>query len=128
MSEIRRRKQKGKPEVTKLKTNDTTVNGVRLQNDNSEKSTCVWFYFNIFFGTCFALYIGYRYAGYMKQLHENDMWFSNIQASICMLIVLDTSIFNFVVDLISCLSRHKQVFFLNTNNERKEKVAEGRNF
>ncbi|XP_028411451.1 probable C-mannosyltransferase DPY19L3 [Dendronephthya gigantea] len=33
----------------------------------------------ILIGICFAVYIGYRYAGYMKQLHENDMWFTNIQ-------------------------------------------------
>lgn len=63
----------------KFKTKDGKAsNGVR-QDESSEKYNSVWFYFNILLGTCFALYIGYRYSGYMKQLHENDMWFSNIQ-------------------------------------------------
>jgi hypothetical protein len=82
MSEIRRRKQRGKMDEAKFKTKDGKAsNGVR-QDESSEKYNSVWFYFNILLGTCFALYIGYRYSGYMKQLHENDMWFSNIQASL----------------------------------------------
>lgn len=30
-------------------------------------------------GLLVAFYIGYWYAGYSKQLHENEMWFSNIK-------------------------------------------------
>ena len=26
-----------------------------------------------------ALFMGYKYAVYSKELHENDMWFSNIK-------------------------------------------------
>lgn len=87
MSEIRRRKQRGKTDEAKFKTKDAKADdaSVGLQVDSSEKCNPVWFYFNVLLGTCFALYIGYRYAGYMKQLHENDMWFSNIQASFCVL-------------------------------------------
>ena len=95
MSEIRRRKQRGKADEAKLKTQDakTTSNGVRLQGESSEKFSSFWCYFNVFLGTCLALYIGYRYAGYMKQLHENDMWFSNIQASFCIAFSLDINMF-----------------------------------
>ena len=82
MSEIRRRKQRGKTTEAKFKTKDADVNdGVRLEPETSKKCNPLWFYFNVLLGACCALYIGYRYAGYMKQLHENDMWFSNIQAS-----------------------------------------------
>ena len=87
MSEIRRRKQRVKTDEAKFKTKDAKDNnvGARLQVETSEKCNTVWLYFNVLLGTCFALYIGYRYAGYMKQLHENDMWFSNIQASFSVL-------------------------------------------
>jgi hypothetical protein len=83
MSEIRRRKQRGKTDEAQLKTQDASgaCNGDRAQGESSQKYSSIWIYFNIFLGTFLALYIGYRYAGYMKQLHENDMWFSNIQAS-----------------------------------------------
>ena len=83
MSEIRRRKFRGKTEGGKLNENDQSKNGVYLTSDSCTRYTSVWFYFNILIGTCCAVYIGYRYAGYMKQLHENDMWFSNIQ--VCLL-------------------------------------------
>ena len=90
MSEIRRRKQRGKNTEAKFKTKDDDVNdNVRLQPETSEKCNPLWFYFNVLLGTSFALYIGYRYAGYMKQLHENDMWFSNIQASFACFLCLD---------------------------------------
>ena len=81
MSEIRRRKQKTKKDEGRNSTKDDKSNGIDSLVQNTENSsTTVWFYFNIIIGACVAVYIGYRYAGYMKQLHENDMWFSNIQA------------------------------------------------
>ena len=93
MSEIRRRKQRKKIDEAKIKATDgNDSNGVRLQGEGSEKYGSVWCYFNILLGTCLALYIAYRYAGYMKQLHEHDMWFSNIQASFCIVFCMDINI------------------------------------
>jgi len=34
------------------------------------------------FGVAVACYIGYRYSSFLKLLHENDMWFSEISVSI----------------------------------------------
>lgn len=89
MSEIRRRKQKGKLGEAISKTRENkNFDGQVKQDAYSEKCKIVLFYLNIFSGTCFALYIGYRYAGYMKQLHENDMWFSNIEARLLFWILI----------------------------------------
>ena len=38
--------------------------------------------FNLVVGLVVAIIVGYKYAVYARDLHENDMWFSNIQVSI----------------------------------------------
>ena len=43
----------------------------------------------ILIGFGIALYLGYRYAVYSKELHENDMWFSNIKVRLNSLTLLN---------------------------------------
>ncbi len=36
---------------------------------------------HLVFGLALAAYLGYAYASYGKQLHENELWFSHITVS-----------------------------------------------
>ena len=38
-------------------------------------------YGNFLLGSVIALIVGTKYALYVRELHENDMWFSNIRVS-----------------------------------------------
>ena len=37
---------------------------------------------NLFLGATIAVVVGVKYAFYIRELHENDMWFSNIGVSV----------------------------------------------
>lgn len=77
MSEIRRRKVGAQ-------------NGVKEKSQKSEvvdssKSTDQHFSWvlvgEVVIALSIAFLVGYKYALYAKELHENDMWFSNIGVS-----------------------------------------------
>lgn len=78
MSEVRRRKvgaQNGVNEEQK-----------KSGNDNSSKSiegnhSWLLLVVEVAIALSIALSVGYKYALYVKELHENDMWFSNIGVS-----------------------------------------------
>lgn len=38
-------------------------------------------------GILLCLYIGFKHAWYMRQIHENNMWFSNIKVGVFMSVV-----------------------------------------
>ena len=60
---------------------------------------------NFLLGSVIALIVGTKYALYVRELHENDMWFSNIGVSkvtlnTLILIMLNVSVFGPFVKLI----------------------------
>jgi len=44
--------------------------------------TWLWKMCHFLFGMAVACFIGYRYSSFVKLLHENDMWFSEISVSL----------------------------------------------
>lgn len=83
MQELRRRKQKiNKPkEKVPIETQEDTqpVNAVNeaLVTTNGT----LWTVPYILFSLAVACFLGYRYASFVKLMHENDMWFSEITVS-----------------------------------------------
>ncbi|XP_047128832.2 protein C-mannosyl-transferase DPY19L3 isoform X1 [Hydra vulgaris] len=63
------------------KKNISKTKPTTLLSEYSYKESALNLAPNIFsiVGLLVAFYIGYWYAGYSKQLHENEMWFSNIK-------------------------------------------------
>lgn len=81
MSEIRRRKigaQNNNHKKENDKSDSTKINTVECGEGNYNLLAV----FEVVFGLLIAVIVGYRYALYIKELHENDMWFSNIGVSI----------------------------------------------
>ena len=81
MQEVRRRRQKhGKPknkepfDAQKSKADAVTEASVKPYG-------LLWTIPYISFGLAVATFLGYRYASFVKLLHENDMWFSEISVS-----------------------------------------------
>ena len=85
MSELRRRKKSAKADKVDPKEKDKVAEVDPVEQSNEKKGHAIWLHFNIVLGTCIALFVGIRYAGYMKQLHENDLWFSNIEVGFLIL-------------------------------------------
>lgn len=79
MSELRRRKKNAKVDNVNPTEKDEVAEVDSAELSNEKKGHAIWLYFNIVLGIFIAVFVGIRYAGYMKQLHENDMWFSNIK-------------------------------------------------
>lgn len=80
MSELRKRKAA----PTKDKTKQFQANGSSKINSSritpSPKETVCWYNVaNIFLGTIIAVIVGVKYALYVRELHENNLWFSNIR-------------------------------------------------
>lgn len=80
MSELRRRK--GGPAKDRNR-NSSHANGSsksgRSPTGLPEDKRLFWFgYCNFLLGAIIALIVGVKYALYVRELHENDMWFSNI--------------------------------------------------
>lgn len=81
MQEVRRRKRKDDKPIKKAPVDaqiDRADNGTEAAvKSNSE----FWTILYILFGLAVAGYLGYRYAAFIKLMHENDMWFSEISVS-----------------------------------------------
>lgn len=99
MSELRKRK--GVP-LKDRNRNSSHANGgsksvrakVPDENGGSSWTACG----NFLLGSIIALIVGTKYALYVRELHENDMWFSNIGVSkvtlnTLILIMLNVSMF-----------------------------------
>ena len=112
MPDIRQRKQQRKtehgvkPKHKHEKTKTVESNGVYYEEEKSRISSVIWQYFNILLGVSASFYIGYRYALYMKELHENDMWFSNIGVSLYKEIIYELQ-FNSPLSCCSCVSEQQ---------------------
>ena len=68
----------------KHKTKSTKLKKVTFDNSDAEnEAENTWSkaseIIGVLVGIGISLYLGYKYAWYSKQLHENDMWFSNIK-------------------------------------------------
>lgn len=79
MSELRRRKagpRKDKNWPSAPHANDSSKGQLKSERKPEQGVwyTCV----NYIFGATVAVIVGLRYALYVRELHENDMWFSNI--------------------------------------------------
>ena len=82
MSELRRRKagpRKDKNRPSAPHANDSSKGQLKSERKPEQGVwyTCV----NYIFGATVAVIVGLRYALYVRELHENDMWFSNIGVS-----------------------------------------------
>lgn len=83
MSELRKRKAT----PTKDKTKQFQANGsAKIRSSRitpSPKETVCWYNVaNIFLGTIIAVIVGVKYALYVRELHENNLWFSNIRVRV----------------------------------------------
>ena len=83
MSNLRKRKRSltptSPPPVTQEETESEEKSDDVLAVGN--KFTAALNILNILVGVTIAVFIGVKYALYARQLHENDMWFSNIGVS-----------------------------------------------
>lgn len=100
MSELRKRKAA----PTKDKTKQFQANGSSKINSSritpSPKETVCWYNVaNIFLGTIIAVIVGVKYALYVRELHENNLWFSNIRVRV----KLDDTCFFFLFFFCKCL-------------------------
>lgn len=81
MSELRRRK--GGPAKDRNR-NSSHANGSSKSGHSTkellgqERRRYWWSHGSFLLGTAVALIVGVKYALYVRELHENDMWFSNI--------------------------------------------------
>ncbi|XP_068755171.1 protein C-mannosyl-transferase DPY19L3-like isoform X2 [Montipora capricornis] len=76
MSELRRRK--GSPTKDKKNSSHHTNGNSKSTHSTSKLSTCWYRVASIVFGTVIAVIVGVKYALYVRELHENNLWFSNI--------------------------------------------------
>ena len=78
MTELRRRKL-GKDKHVQSKNHPHTLHLKEVAENRDRILWNVLSWLNLIFGIVLAFYIGFRYAKYTRDLHENDMWFSNIK-------------------------------------------------
>ena len=77
MSELRRRKigaQNRNP-------SDKNPNAKKSDTFSNQRQESWPLVVELVFALVIAVTVGYKYALYVKELHENDMWFSNIGVS-----------------------------------------------
>ncbi|EDO42027.1 predicted protein [Nematostella vectensis] len=75
MSELRRRKLKSSSHLKEKPKNGVGNSSIPV----GVESRTPWLQLvTVLVGFSVACYVGYKYALYVKELHENDMWFSNI--------------------------------------------------
>jgi len=80
MSELRRRKAGPAKERNRHSSQaNGSSKGGHPATELHGKEGWSWFsYGNLFLGAVIAMAVGVKYALYVRELHENDMWFSNI--------------------------------------------------
>lgn len=77
MSELRRRR------AGPGKDKNHTFHARGPKTELHSKEDRDWFgYASVLVGATVALIVGVKYALYVRELHENDMWFSNIGVSL----------------------------------------------
>ena len=86
MQEIRKRKQRGnKPKETVPidAKRDGSSADVHVETETAVKTNGGFLIIvYILFGLAVASVLGYKYATFIKLMHENDMWFSEISVSL----------------------------------------------
>lgn len=87
MTEVRRRKG-GRHKTSTTQRNGFTKGG----SSQREVFTILGFTVQQFglnaCGVLLCLYIGFKHAWYMRQIHENNMWFSNIKVGGSMIVLI----------------------------------------
>lgn len=79
MSDLRRRKRSLTPATEEEnKSQEKSGDVLAVGNTSRSSSTAALNFLNILFGVVVAIIVGVKYALYARQIHENDMWFSNI--------------------------------------------------
>ena len=79
MSELRKRKTAPTKEKKKqFQANGSAKISSSRTTSSAKEAVCWYSVGNIFLGTIIALIVGVKYALYVRELHENNMWFSNI--------------------------------------------------
>lgn len=84
MSELRRRKG---GQAKDRNRNSSHANGSSKSGRSAEellgqeRGRYWWSHGSFLLGAVVALIVGVKYALYVRELHENDMWFSNIGVS-----------------------------------------------
>ena len=87
IKEVRRRKIKNEIKLKKNRSVYTQKNEddcVDVINEAAavKNNGSLWIILYISFGLGVAGVLGYRYAAFVKLMHENDMWFSQISVSL----------------------------------------------
>ena len=81
MSELRKRRGgQGKDKNRHSFHANGSTKGQQTEH-TKEGGVCSFSLANFLVGTAVALLVGVKYALYVRELHENDMWFSNIGVS-----------------------------------------------
>lgn len=81
MSELRRRRGgQGKEKNRHSSHANGSTKGQQTEHRTEGGVNCVSLA-NFLVGATIALLVGVKYALYVRELHENDMWFSNIGVS-----------------------------------------------
>lgn len=86
MSELRRRRVGSQQNGTNTKANDKNVTSTLPQSNGGWSLLVI---IEVVFALLVALAVGYKYALYAKELHENDMWFSNIGVGLKNVIIVN---------------------------------------
>jgi len=80
MSELRKRKAAPTKDKTKqFQANGSSKISSSRITPSPKETVCAYNVANIFLGTIIALIVGVKYALYVRELHENNLWFSNIR-------------------------------------------------
>ena len=106
MSELRRRKGGTRKEkISKSSRLNGDAKGQAAGIQRGESALNCWAgVANILLGATIAVVVGVKYALYVRELHENDMWFSNIGVS------LKKFSYNFVFDIDLTIIIYHQAF------------------
>ena len=82
MQEVRRRKKEVEKPIKKPPVDTKEdIDNADVKETAAKTNGTFWTILYILFGLSVAGLLGYGYADFIRLLHENDMWFSEISVS-----------------------------------------------
>ena len=82
MQEVRRRKKEAERPIKKTAIDTKRdIDNSDVKETAAKANSTFWTIIYVLFGLAVAGLLGYGYADFIKLLHENDMWFSEISVS-----------------------------------------------
>lgn len=82
MQEVRRRKKEVERPIKKAPIDTKKdIDDADVKETAAKANGTFWTVLYVLFGLAVAGLLGYGYADFIKLLHENDMWFSEISVS-----------------------------------------------